>query len=82
MNINAQIEALYESCKTGDELRRELVKLLDSAGMPSDRWLNATINGLFGGTTVYLQSDGQYANKWRRKFQEPIDIEEREKLAA
>lgn len=76
MNIDDEIEALYDKCKNSGELRAEISKIMEAHGHLGEKWVNLTIRALFDGTTVYLRPDGQYENKWRRKFQEPIPPEE------
>jgi hypothetical protein len=82
MSKDPRVEALYEHCNTLPELRQELAKILETDGMSSEKWLGTMVTALFGGTTVYYQDDGQYANKWRRKFYKPVFVNEEDRVAA
>lgn len=82
MNINDAINALYDKCSTADELRAEIAKIMEADGTPGEKWINLTIRGLFGGTTAWTRSDGEYENKWRRKFQSSAHVGEADKMPA
>ena len=82
MSKDPEIDALYDRCNTLPELRRELAVILNSRGLQGEKWVNVTVTALLGGTTAYTRPDGEYENKWRRKFQCRIDVEQEEKLAA
>jgi hypothetical protein len=73
-----EFDVLYDKCRTTDELRAEIEKIVAADGHRGEKWVNLTIRALFGGTTAYLQEDGQYTNKWRRKFQGRIGLEKEE----
>jgi len=76
MDIDDEINALYDKCSTWEELRAEIAKIMEADGTPGEKWVNLTIRELFGGTTAWTTPDGQYTNKWRRKFQGRIGLEE------
>ncbi len=71
------INKLYESCATYEQLKAEITALLKNKGKDtSEKRLKVLLGGLFGGTRVEINQDGNYANKWRRKFYPKLEIEQ------
>lgn len=69
MSLQQVIDPLFEKCETIDELRSEIVRILRERGEDaSDGRIKVLMRGLFGGTRVEISEDGQFANRWRRKF--------------
>jgi hypothetical protein len=68
MSLDIETDALFDQCDTYDQLREKLGRLLESRGMPGEKWFDLKFRALIGGTTVYRNENGAIINKWRRKF--------------
>jgi hypothetical protein len=77
------IDKLYESCETYEQLKSKIIVLLKGKGEDtSEKRLKVLLRGLFGGTRVEIDNEGNYANKWRRKFYPEPEIEQNSSKAA
>ena len=81
--LTNDIEKLYESCATYEQLKSAIIVLLKDKGEDtSEKRLKVLLRGLFGGTRVEIDKEGNYANKWRRKFYPKPEIEQSRSKAA